>query len=457
MVTTHVGRATVLVRHGRIEALVAPDAPVDAARVIDATGMLVIPGAIDIHFHCRDPSYAHRGDFASETRAAAAGGVTSVFEMPISKPGTATLERWEHRRDIAAAKAYVNIGLYAAPGLLDGADLRAIVDAGAVGFKLFTTEAAPGRDDEFEGLTTDSLAHVFRALEIIRELGLRCVFHAEEQSLIELHQERARAMTGPDHLRHNASRPAVVEATAAAALVQLSLATGCPIHLAHVTNAATLDVVRHAKRVGAPVTAETCPHYLWCTEDDLAHAGPFGVINPPIRSAADRDALWEALADGTLDVIATDHAPFSSPEKEAAIGNVLEAPPGHPGLETLLPLLMTAVDEGRLSIERVVELVCERPARMFDLYPFKGVIAPGSDADITIYDRRERRVIRRGEGESRAADCNALFDGVEVVGRVHATIVNGGVAYLDGAIVGEPGLGRIVRPGTSTVEPVTTA
>lgn len=456
VVTTHVGRATVLVKDGRIAALTAPDAPVDAAQVIDATGMLVIPGVIDIHFHCRDPSYEHRGDFATETRAAAAGGVTTVFEMPISKPGTATLERWTKRRDIAAAKAHVNIGLYVAPGMLDAADLRAVVDAGAVGFKLFTTNAAPGREDEFEGLTTDSLAHVFEAMELMRDLGLRCVFHAEEQSLIDLHQARAERMSGPDHLRHNASRPAVVEATAVAALVQLALATGCPIHIAHVTSAATADVVRHAKRIGAPVTAETCPHYLWCTEDDLASAGPFGVINPPIRSAADRAALWEALADGTLDVVATDHAPFSRPEKEAAIGNVLTAPPGHPGLETLVPLMMTAVADGRLSVERVVELVCERPARMFDLYPFKGVLAPGSDADITIYDPRERRIVRCGEGESRAADCNLLFDGAEVAGRVHATIVNGGVAYLDGRVVGRPGLGRIVRPGASTVDAVAT-
>ena len=456
VVTTHVGRATVLVKDGRILALASPGEPFDAVRVIDATGMLVIPGVFDIHFHCRDPSYAHRGDFATETRAAAAGGVTTVFEMPISKPGTSTLARWTKRRDIAAAKAHVNIGLYAAPGMLDAADLRAIVDAGAVGFKLFTTNAAPGREDEFEGLTTDSLAHVFQAMELMRDLGLRCVFHAEEQSLIDLHQARAERMTGPDHLRHNASRPAVVEATAVAALVQLALETGCPIHIAHVTSAATADVVRHAKRIGAPVTAETCPHYLWCTEDDLATAGPFGVINPPIRGASDRAALWEALADGTLDVVATDHAPFSRPEKEAAIGNVLTAPPGHPGLETLVPLLMTAVAEGRLSVERVVELVCERPARMFDLYPFKGVLAPGSDADITIYDPRERRIVRCGEGESRAADCNLLFDGTEVAGRVHATIVNGGVAFLDGSVVAKPGLGRIVRPGASTVDAMAT-
>lgn len=452
VVTTHVGKANLLIRGGRIEALSHPEAPVSAKHIIDATGMWVIPGIIDIHFHCRDPSFPERGDFASETRAAAAGGITSVFEMPISKPGTSTLARWLRRSEIAASKAYVNIGLYAAPGERNPEDLRNLVAAGAIGFKLFTTAAAPGREDEFEGLTTRNLAEVFEAMEMMAKLGLRCVFHAEEQSLIDYHRARAEKSGLPDYLRHNASRPAVVEATATAALVQMALATGCPIHIAHVTGAATLDVVRHAKRIGAPVTAETCPHYLWATEEDLERVGSFGVINPPIRSAADRDALWEAIADGTLDVIATDHAPFTYAEKQAVRGDVLNAPPGHPGLEYLVPLVMTAVTEQRISLRKAVELLSERPAQLFSLHPYKGVLAVGSDADITIYDPRTPEQLKAGQGESRAAACNLLYDGMVVQGKVHATIVNGRIVYREGRIIGSPGDGRIVRPGHSTAE-----
>lgn len=453
VVSSRVAPATVLVKDGRISGLQEPGLPFAARTVLDATGMLVIPGVIDIHFHCRDPSYTHRGDFASETRAAAAGGVTTVFEMPISKPGTATLERWLVRHDIAAAKAYVNVGLYAAPGLLDREDLRKLVSAGAIGFKLFTTRATPGREDEFEGISTEDAAHVLRTIEMIRDLGLRCVFHAEDQALLDLYQERARALSGPEHLKHGASRPTVVEAAAVAQLVQMSLATGCPVHIAHLTSRASVDLVRHAKSVGAPVTAETCPHYLFCTEDDLERAGPFGVINPPIRTADDRDALWEAIADGTIDLIATDHAPFTRAEKEAAAADILEAPPGHPGVETLLPLMMTAVADGRLSLEQLIELLCRAPARLFDL-PSKGHLSPGSDADITVYDPRERRVIRRGDGESRAADCNLLFDGASVAGGVHATIVNGSLVFRDGEVVGTPGTGRVIRPGAPGTEAV---
>ncbi len=451
VVADHVVPATVLVGQGRIQALQAPDLQVTADRVIDATGMHVLPGAIDVHFHCRDPGHAHRGDFASETRAAAAGGVTTVFEMPISKPATATLARWQARCAIAAAKAYVNVGLYAAPGLLDRADLVALADAGAVGFKLFTTRAVAGREDEFEGLATLSAAHVLQALEMVRDLGRPFVFHAEDQDLIDLYRARAAEQDGPAFRRHQASRPAVVEATAIAAIAQMALATGCAVHIAHVSSTAGAEAVRQAKRSGAPLTAETCPHYLFCTDDDLERAGMFGVINPPIRFAADRDALWAAIADGTIDLIATDHAPFGRAEKEAAT-DYLDAPPGHPGLEALLPLLMTAVADGRLTVERVVDLVSRRPAALFGLHPHKGTLAPGADADLVLYDPRTTRTLRRGDGESRAADCNLLYDGVEVRGHVHATIVNGQVAYEGGRIVGAQGLGRIVRPGHATAQ-----
>lgn len=445
-------RATVSVRDGRIVAIDTPDAPVDAREVIDADGMLLLPGAIDAHFHCRDPSFPHRGDFATETQAAAAGGVTTVFEMPISKPCASTVEVWNARRASAASKAYVNVGLYAAPGRKDRAETLGMAEAGAIGFKLFTTRAAPGRDDEFLGLATNGLDDVLETLEQVAETGLRCVFHAETQELIDLYSRRAADGPGPEHLRHGRSRPPVVEASAIAALVEVARAVGTPIHIAHVTSAQALDVVRHAKRTGAPVTAETCPHYLFCTEDDLERVGPYGKINPPIRTAADRDALWEGLADGTLDYVATDHAPFTAAEKEAAWDDILSAPPGHPGVDKLLPLMLTEALRGRMSLERAVELISTVPARLFGLAPRKGVIWPGADADLVLYDPRQERVIERGTGFGRAADCDLLYEGRTLVGEVRATFVAGKAVYRDGAIVGRPGDGAIVSPDRPHVE-----
>ena len=165
-----------------------------------------------------------------------------------------------------------------------------VVHAGRIERLQAPAQPAPGREDAFEGPATTGLAHVLQVLEMLRDLGLRCVFHAEDESLIDLYTARVLQHDGPDHLR-DASSPPVVGATAAAGIVQLALATDCPTHIAHVSSAAPLDVIGAAKRVGAPVTTETCAHDLFCTEDDLAQAGPFGVINPPFRQASDRDAL----------------------------------------------------------------------------------------------------------------------------------------------------------------------
>jgi allantoinase len=446
---TTLQRASVLVQNGKIQSIEATGEHVAARQTLDAEGMLVLPGAIDIHFHCRAPSFPERGDFATESRAAAAGGVTTIFEMPISKPCCATTEVWHSRRDLATRDAYVNIGLYGAPGLLDAKEINGMAEAGAIGFKLFTTQAAKGREDEFRGLTTNNLADIVRALELIQPTGLRCVFHAEDQSLIDLYTARARTTPMPDVKRHERSRPAIVEATAVASLLAIVSSLDTPIHIAHVSSKRAVELLRDAKTKGLPVTAETCPHYLFFTDEVLEQVGPYGKINPPLRHEEDREALWEGLLDGTLDVVATDHAPFTSQEKEAAWNNILEAPPGHPGVEFLLPLMLSEALKGRLSLLKAVELISTKPAQLFNLYPQKGTLWPGADADITLYDPRPTVTVDRTKGFSRAAECNRLYDGMKLQGEVFATIVGGKVIYQEGRVIGSPSDGKIVTPQRS--------
>jgi dihydroorotase (multifunctional complex type) len=438
--------ATVAIHRGRIHAILEPESNVEADDVIDAAGMLVLPGAIDIHFHCRAPAFPERATFASETRAAAGGGVTTVFEMPISQPGVSTVEIWESRRQLAEREAFVNVGLYGSPGLLDAAEIQAMADAGAIGFKFFLTDAPEGREDEFEGLVAEDLATVAQALELIKPSGLRCVFHAEDQSLLNHFMAQAERMPGPDFRRQNQSRPPVVEATAVAALVTLANELDAPIHIAHVTSEATVDVLRYARTLQAPVTAETCPHYLLFTDDVLEQVGPYGKINPPLRSSKDQRALWRAVVEDLIDVVATDHAPFTAEEKEATWGNILAAPPGHPGVELLLPLMITQAYAGRLSLGKAVDLITSKPAQLFNLYPHKGSLWPGADADVVVYDPRNTRTIDRTKGLSRASACNRLYDGMQVQGDVYATIVGGKIICRSGEIVGDAGDGRIARP-----------
>lgn len=445
----HTSPATVAIRQKRIQAILAPGEVVQAKQTIDATGMLIMPGAIDIHTHCRAPSFPERGDFASESRAAAAGGVTTIFEMPISDPCASTTEVFTARRELAARDAYVNIGLYGAPGLLDVKEIEGMVKAGAIGFKLFMTRAVKGRESEFHGLTTGTVADIVQALELVKATGLRCVFHAEDQSLIDLFTARAKRSPEPDYKRHLRSRPSVVETTAVARLLSLVEYLKVPVHIAHVSAKPTVDLLRAAKAKGMPISAETCPHYLYFTEDILERVGPYGKINPPIRTESDRDALWNALLDGTIDVVATDHAPFTRAEKEAAWGNVLEAPPGHPGLEQLVPLILSEALQGRFSFQKAVELICSKPAHLFHLYPQKGTLFPGADADIMLYDPKSSTKIDRNDGFSRAAACNRLYDGMTLQGKVATTILGGKVVYQAGKMVGQAGDGRIVSPSRS--------
>ncbi len=440
-------RASVCVKQGRIHSLVEPGTTIHAAEYIDAADGFVLPGAIDIHFHCRAMSFPERGDFSTETRAAGAAGVTSVFEMPIAKPATSTLEMWQARRAELEKNAYVNVGLYAGPGRLDKSEIQAMAHAGAIGFKLFLSRAPLGREDEFDGLIATDAATIYKALEMVASTGRRTVFHAEEDSLLELFMERARASQRRDYRLHPDSRPSVVESAAIALLAAISLDLNAAVHVAHLTSRMGVEQIRAARARGCRrLTAETCPHYLLFTSDVLERIGAFGKVNPPIRELEDQQALWQGLDDGTIDVIATDHSPFTIAEKEAGQDNILSAPPGHPGVEILVPFAMTQVLRGRFSLTQAVDLISTRPAQLFNLYPVKGALLPGSDADITIYDPNGETTIRRSDWLTKVTGSNRLYEGWTARGRVHATILNGKLIYCDGKFLGQPGDGQLVRP-----------
>ena len=427
---------------GKIAALL-PRGEGSAGRTIDATGQHLLPGAIDIHFHIRAPAYPDRGTVESETRAAAAGGITTLFEMPITKPCCNTAERVQFRRAHFAEHAFINFGLYAAPGDLTDTGVQAMADAGIVAYKIFTTPTPAGRDDEFFGLSFPDEADQMRALKAVAKTGLPIVVHAESAQLLALAATEIAGLDLTNIDTHLASRPALCEAVAVAKLLTLNIEAQARLHIAHVTSALTVEVLRRFAGT-SDFSAETCPHYLFRTHEDVRRAGVFAKINPPVRFQADQDALWQAIGDGVITHVTTDHAAFSHAEKLAGARNMVTAPPGSPGSEVLVPSMLDAVARGKVTLEQAVALLSGNAASRFSL-PSKGRIAAGADADLMLVDLSGRTTISAATLHTFARDVAQLYHGADFAGRVMRTIVAGETVY-DGTIVGHAGSGRYVSP-----------
>lgn len=432
---------------GKVAGLYAPGTAPEAREVIDSAGKTVLPGIVDIHFHVRAPAYPERGTVQSETRAAAAGGVTTLFEMPISKPCCSTPAELARRRDHFAENAFIDFGLYAAPGNLTVASRDKMMALGCIAWKIFTTAPPPGRGDEFEGLAFPGEADQLRALTLLAETGLPVVVHAESAQLLEHFEREARSLDPAESATHGASRPAICESVAVAKLLAMNITAQAKLHIAHVTSAETVAVLR-AFAGTSDFTAETCPQYLFATEADVARAGVYAKVNPPIRHQADQDALWQAIEDRVIDYVTTDHAPFSKAEKQAAEGNFPAAPPGVPGIEFILPAMLDAVARGRLSLRRAHDLICANGARRYGLFPWKGALLPASCADVTIVDLAGETVLSAETLHTHAREVAHLFEGRRLRGRVSRTIVRGDTVFVDGEVTGRVGGGSFVTPRT---------
>jgi len=436
-------------KDGKVAGVYAPGTAPDTAQTIDASGKTVLPGIVDIHFHVRAPAYPERGTVLSETRAAAAGGVTTLFEMPISKPCCSTPKELERRRDHFSENAVIDFALYAAPGDLTEASRDKMMKIGCIAWKIFTTPSPASRAEEFEGLAFPDEADQLRALQLLADTGLPIVVHAESAALLAHFEGAAKTLDPADAATHGKSRPAICEAVAVAKLLAMNITAQAKLHIAHVTSAQTVQVLRGFAGT-SDFTAETCPQYLFTTEKDVARAGIYAKVNPPIRHQADQDALWQAIEDGVINYVSTDHAPFAKAEKKAAEGDFPAAPPGVPGIEFILPAMLDAVANGRLSLNRAHDLICANGTRRYGLYPHKGALLPGSAADVTIVDLAGETVISAKTLHTHAREVAHLFEGWRLRGKVTQTILKGNTVFLDGDVTGPQGAGAFVTPRAGT-------
>jgi dihydroorotase len=385
--------ASVAIKDGTVLAVGAADAMPQAKETLDATGLHVLPGAIDVHVHFRDPGYPHKEDFGTGTAGAAFGGVTTVFDMPNTVPPTGTGKILAEKHAIAAAAAHVDFGLYGLLGEDTISHVPDLVAGGVIGFKLYM-------GNTFGNIPSPSTGAMLEAFEVVAATGKRISLHAETATIMARREQRMAAAGRHDPLAHIAARPAVVAVEAVSRAAILAEWTGARIHILHISSAEELRPLAEAKARGVDITGETCPHYLMLSSDDYARFAGVIRVNPPVREPRNQEPLWRALADGTVDMIATDHAPHSPEEKTR--NDIWSVDCGFPGVETQMPLMLTEVANGRYSISDYVRWSAANPAKIWGLYPRKGVIAPGADADITVVDLGRAWTIDDAKTQSRA-------------------------------------------------------
>ena len=427
--------ASIAIKDGRVLSVGADEAMPPARETFDAAGLHVLPGAIDVHVHFRDPGYPDKEDWASGTAAAAFGGVTTVFDMPNTIPPVGTAEVLAAKHRIAAAKAHVDYGLYGLLGEDTIANVPALIEGGVIGFKLYM-------GNTFGKIPSPSTGAMLEAFEVVAPTGKRISLHAETNSVMERRETRLRQAERTDALAHVASRPAVVAVEAVSRAAILAEWTGARIHILHISSAEELRPLREAKARGVDITGETGPHYLMLSTDDYARLGGIIRVNPPVREARNQEPLWAALADGTVDLIATDHAPHTPEEKTR--NDIWTVDCGFPGVETQMPLMLTAVSAGRMGICDYVRLSAANPARTFGLYPRKGAIQPGAEADIAIVDLARAWTIDDAKLQSRSKITP--WNGFRVKGLPIHTLVRGRFVMRDRTLVADMrGWGRSVH------------
>jgi dihydropyrimidinase len=446
--------ADVLIEGSKIVALTDPaqrSALGAAETVIDAKGKYVIPGGIDCHTHMDLPfgGTTASDDFDTGTVAAAHGGTTSIIDFAIQAKGTsmrAGLDTWHAK---AEGKAAIDYGFHmimteANPAALE--DMAAMVREGVTSFKMFM--AYPGVflvDDQ----------QIFRAMLRAGELGALITMHAEIGLPIDVLVQRALAQGHTAPVYHALTRPEVAEATGTERAIALAEMAKVPVYMVHLSAQRALERVMEARDRGLPAYAETCPQYLFCSEDDLRGEpgnewkGAGYVCTPPLRPKHHHDHLWRGLRNYDLQVVATDHCPFCmKDQKELGRGDFSKIPNGMPGVETRLHLLWEGVRDGRISLNRFVEITATAPAKIFGLYPRKGTIAVGSDADVVVWDPAREKVLSKDTLHMRVD--YSPFEGKKIVGAPAAVMSRGEVLVQDDQWVAKKkqGRGQFLRRGT---------
>ena len=406
----------------------------NAARTIDAEGLVALPGMVDQHVHFMDPGDNAREDFIRGSSAAAVGGVTTVVEHTHSNP-VLTAEDLREKREYLKDRSVIDFGLMAHVFPDTIKHVPDLWEDGVAIFKAFTctTHGVPG-------LLPDDLLRLFRSLF---EAGARGLVHCEDEFITEDNEERLHAALRKDYGVIPEWRSTEAELVAVNTVALLARLTGANITVAHASQPEVIDLVRRERELGAALSIESCPQYFYINSSEVREYGPTRKFTPPARDAPAGELMWKRLARGQIDLISTDHAPSTLDQKFAS--DIWGCPFGLPGVETTLTMLLDAVAEGKLTLQRLVQTYSEAPARLLGLYPRKGALRIGSDADVVLVDTEQEHVLSNDNIVSKAGWTP--FDGRRVKGRAVMTMLRGQVVAENGKVTAEPGGGRFVIRG----------
>lgn len=423
---------------GDIAGIFAADERPRAEQAIDARGHWVLPGGIDAHVHSGSNGQDPEG-FTRLTRGAAVGGVTTVIDMPYDDPRPATTpERLRAKVEAIDREAVVDVALYGTIAKYGGWDqIVPLAQAGVCGFKFSTYETDPER---FPAIPVPELIHAFGE---VAKTDLVAAFHAENGDIIDPLVEALRPRGESEPALHCLSRPPVSETTAVLTLLELARTYPVKLHIVHLTVPFGYDLLAWFRGHGVDATAETCIQYLALDQTHLTTLRGLAKCNPPLRPQAMQDELWRKLLAGAIDFVTSDHAPW--PLERKTRPNIFDNASGLPGVQTLLPVLFSCGVSGRgMDIRQFARLIATAPARRYGLYPRKGALVVGADADITVIDPTARWTVEAAQSQSVARE--SPYDGMSLQGKVVRTLARGKVVFDGRDVVGAPGDGRFVSP-----------